>query len=593
MPSTRDPSGILTGPGKLHMDVASASADLFTTASSALLTNLSASLTGELAVPNVTATFTAGGAETSRLLSQATYGPFYVGDSGGDQLKDLFTVVNASDDTEIFSPLNNSYISVTSITPASVGSGFYSAGDLTINFNTPIPTSVQYKVYFGKRGTLAAIPKETAVNPVIRRAINRVRFPEFERTGLAPTSIAQPFDTVTNKYPDPYMAHWRAVLRGTTQSVVADFGGHNGFVYVGRKKNVQDGNDQSLRGHQAAAFLAVYEKSIASGTLGGQTVWTKIDPSLTAQVIAADVIECNASDYFYLTGPNRTSVRCGVDMIEVTYPTTGIKEVYLVSGLVNGNPRRVTVTTLGGAVVGFSTQSVTIKWIRTGFFAGGDNDFDTVSTDNYYKGLGHFVPGAITASPAAEVAQMPPFFSSGTIDTTRADSGRNSWNIKAFTWGGFTENAASVALLGRRQVKGELWGDGSVQSYGGRIQGLHANRGLTSNPTVSSNTTYSLNPTVNNQVRFDFSGSSTAVLTLNLDAAYTPTEGDMITVFVSYIGVTANSNGELSSVTWDTEFKFSGNDAQTPSPSGTVIKYQGHMTNGLFYMTRTDYQTGA
>lgn len=588
MPSTRIPSQILTGPGKLHMDVATAAADLFTTASGALLNSINDSISGEFAVPTSTATFTAGvGGDSSRLLTQSL-GPFYVGDSGGDVLKDLFMVVNASDDSEIFNPLNNLYVQVTSITPASIGSGFYSAGDLTVNFNTPVPQSVQYKVYFGKRATLSAIPVETSVNPVIRRTPNRVRFPEFDRTGLAPTSVAAPFDIVTNRYLDPYMAQWKAILRGATQSVVTNFGGSSGFVYVGRKKNVQDGNDESLHGHQASAFLSVYEKSITASTLGGQAVWTRINQAASAQVIAADVIECNASDYFYLTGPNRTSVRCGVDMVEVTY-SNGQKEAYIIAGLVNGNPRRVTVTTLGGAGVGFSTQAVTIKWIRTGFFVGGDNDFDTVSTDNYYKGLGHFVAGAITANPAIEIAQTPPFFASGTIDPVRADSARNNWNIKAFTWGGFTETGSTVASLGRKQTKGELLGDGSVMSYGGRIKGLLANRGLDTNPTITTNTTYTFNPTTNNQVWFDLSGATQVTLTLNIDPTYVASEGDMVVVFVSYNLITPASTGELSTVTWDSAFKFSGHDADTPSPAGTTLKYVGHRHSGVFYMTRTDY----
>jgi len=591
MPSPNDASQIPSGPGKIHTDVVTAAADLYIAGgASGGSGGVSPDILSQtLASPNTTAVFTANGfsGDTTLLLSNSTYGPFWVGSSPTEPLDNLFKVVNDADDTEVFNQTTHSYVQVSALS-TSVGGGFHD-GDVTLTFSPAIPPSVQYRVYYGRQAILSALPKEYASFPAIRRAANRARFPEFSRTGLAPTSVATPLDIANNPYPDPLMAQWKALIRGTPGTLTAQQSGSAGFVYVGRKKNVNDANDVSLTGHQSSAFLAVYEKEITSATLATHTVLTKIDPSLSALVNptgTADVVQLNLADYFRVIGPDKTALRCGVDMLEITF-FNGLKEVFIISSFDATDVRRAHLITLGGATASFpSSQSVNVRWIRPGMFLGGDTD-SQVSSTNYYKGFSHLVAGSITDTPDAEIIQEPPFFAAGTVEPARSSASNNSWNIKAFTWGGYNQTGASPAALGQRQVNGELWGDGSIQSYGGRIVGLHSQR--STSLSVSANLAYSWNPSATSCIKATFSGSTLCVLTLTLSGSYTPFEGDEVSLFVFCSG-DAGSQNELSTITWPTAMKFSGNDSNIVAPTGSVIKFTGKYMGSFFYMTRTDYQ---
>jgi hypothetical protein len=587
MPSPLDASQVSSGPGKLHTDVVTAAADLYI-ASGASGGGVSPDVLAQtLAAPSTTAVFTSsGGGDTSKTLIEGTYGPFWTGSSPSESLSDLFKVVNDADDTDIFNQTTNTYVQVTALS-SGIGAGFVSS-NLTLTFSPAIPTGTNYRVYYSKQAILSSLPKELASFLTIRRASERVRFPEFPRVGLAPTSVAAPLDIVNNPYPDPYMAQWKGLIRGTDGTLTAQQSGSAGFVYVGRKKNVNDANDVSLTGHQTAAFLAVYEKEITSATLASQTVLTKVDPSLTAQVNptgTADVVQLNLSDYFRVLSPDRTALRCGIDMLELTF-SNGLKEVFIIASLDATDVKRAHLVTLGGAVASFTSQTVNARWIRPAMFVGGDGG-SLSGSPFYYKGFGHLVAGSITVTPDAEIIQEPPFFAAGTVEPARAATSNNFWNIKAFSWGGYTQNGAAVANIGQRQVNGELWGDGSIQSYGGRIVGLQSKRPAAI--TVSTNTSYSWNPFTNSFLKVSLTGSTTSVLTLTLDSNYTAADGDEISIIILNSTSTGTA-GELSSTIWPTAFKFSANDANTVVPTGSVIKFTGTCTGGFYYMTRTDYQ---
>jgi hypothetical protein len=586
MPSFSDPHLIATGPGKLHNDVVGAAADLYIVAASSGGSSGTTVLSQPLAVPVTSGDFTAaGGGDATRTLNSGS-GPFYVGDSVSDSLQDLFKVVNSSDDTEVFNRATKSYVAVASISTP-VGGGFFS-GNLQLTFSTPVPAGVVYKVYYNKRSTLGNVPVELASFPMIRRSAERVRFPEFFRSGLAPTSIAVPVDTVTTSYPDPYLANWKAVIRGTTTGFYSpNLGGSSGFVSVGRKRNVNDANDVCFTGHQAAGFLAVYEKEILSGTLNGATALTKINPALSATVNptgTSDVLTLNALDYFRLTGPHRTAVRLGVDMVELTFPG-GLQEVFLISSFDATDPRSAHLMTLGGAAPQFVNGTVNVRWIRTGMFVGGDNDAST--SQHNFKGFSHLVPGNITTNPTLEIFQTPPFFAAGTTDPTNGDLSRGGWNIKAFTWGAYTQTGTLVTDIGNQTVLGELWGDGSIYSYGGHISGIHNNR-PDSHTLTGGTTAITWNPGASSLLAITITGSLVNTVNVSLAGAFTPADGDKFEMLYLQSCV-ASTAAEGSVVNWPGAFRFSGNDANVVAPTGTVIKYTGTTYGGVYYFTRTHY----
>lgn len=586
MPSSTNYNNIATGPGRIHIDVVSAAAELFTNSASGALSDLASVLDQPLATPVFKGYTAGGGGDASRVIASGD-GPFYVGDNVSDDLKDLFMVVDAATDAQIFNPHTRLYVATASIS-ASVGTGFTSSA-VTVTFNTPVPANVQYKIYYGRRSTLGSLPVELASNPVIRRSPDRVRFPEFDRTGYAPTSISNDIDyTGVDGYPDPYLAQWKAILKGTTAATInTGRSGATGYVHVGSKQNVADINDVTLRNVSSAGFLAVVEKDIKSATLAGNAPYTKIDSSLAATVQNNNEVLLNSADYFRLTGPNRTAIRLGVDMLEITF-ANGYKGVYFPISFDVSNARLVQIVTLGGVNPNLTTDAnVRVKWVRPTFFAGAS---ESPTALYEMKGTGYLVAGAITTTPSAEIPQTAPFYMAGTLDPARADSGNNNWNIKSLCWGSFTETGASTNTLGLKTIKGELWGDGSVQSFGGRIKGLHANRPKT--VTFAATGGDGIDPRATSQIRYDLTTTSTKVITLNLDGTYTPQEGDKVTVIISHTGTGASRTS--SSVVWPSGWKFSGTDADISnfSPDTVIpyLKFEGTYVNGICLFTRTDYE---
>lgn len=584
MPSTVDPSTVPSGPGKLHVDVVSAAADLYASASSSLIATISSALTQPLAAPTVTAA-SSGGVSSTILASGI--GPFYVGDSGGDSLADLFKVVDAVTDQEIFDPVSNNYVTVTSISPASVGSGFFS-GNLTLNFGLLIPSGVNFKVYYGRRVTVSNLPPELATNPVIRRSAERARFPEVPRTSLAPTSVAAPLNIVSGDYPDPYMAHWKAVLRGAPAALNLALGGSSGFVNIGSKRNINVTNDAALAAGQGSAFLSVYEKNtIGVGAIGLGNPLTRINAASTGTLnpggALPTTVELAGPDFFRTaTG---TAIRVGVDMVEVTFPS-GLKECYVIVGLDVTNARRATVATLGGASPTFTTATVTFRWIQTNFFVGGDNDSAGIPSF-HYKGMFHSPSSNLTDAPTVETAQAEPFFSS-----PREPDALFSWGQFAFTWGHYYQTTTLVPLsvIGSRNVTGELWGDGSVNTSA-RLIGMQSQRTTTIN--VNSTSASSWDPKAASTMIVNFSGSSAIVWTLSLAVGYAAlsvNHADEIAIFVSFSGITASSAGENTQIVWPANFKFSGVDGDVRGPAGRVMLFRGTLIGGTnWYFTRADY----
>lgn len=113
----------------------------------------------DIATPAVTADVTASGAVTAITLT----GPnLYLGTSGtSNNLAGIGTFIRVldSNDEEIFTTTgllcSPTTLSVT--TPDTVGSGLFSANNITINFTNAIPNGTVYRVYYYTRGNLATM----------------------------------------------------------------------------------------------------------------------------------------------------------------------------------------------------------------------------------------------------------------------------------------------------------------------------------------------------------------------------------------------------------------------------------------------------
>ena len=494
--------------------------------------------------------------------------------------------MTAADDTDIFNSNTQQYVRISAISPSVIGGGFGTVA-LTLTFSTPVPANLQYRVYYGRRVTVANLPVEMASNPMIRRTPNRVCFPEFDRTGYAPTSIS-PDQDYTTTYPDPYLSQWKATLRGVvgvSNTYDANYSGAIGYIHIGSRKNKLDINDRSVRGVPGAACLYAYEKDIRTSTFVDASVpLTRIDSSLAASVYNNHLVTLNAANYFYSgAGPFYTAIRLGVDMLEVTF-ANGSKKVVVVTAF-GANPQEAVVTTLGGAnpTFGVPVSAVTVKWIRPTFYTGG-----AVEQGGFeFKGSAHLSPSAISNTPATELTQSSFFFAAGTPNPVRDGGG---WNHEAMTWGSYQDTGSSPSAIGLKLKNGALLGDGTVESYGGRVRGLISKRS-TNFYSISSSTPFVWDPYSTSVLGILFVNSSAKVLTLTLDPDYVPQDGDSLEVIVC--NSDTSGLGWQSTIVWPTSFKFSGADADV---SGILdeptffVKFVGTYMNGACYFTRTDYE---
>jgi len=169
MPSDKDPNLIDVGAGKLHSNVATAAADYQTSSgTSSLLAAALAALNQELVIPTVTGNTVSVG-DTSIILSGAV-NPIWVGDNPGDSLKDLFRLVQASNDSLPTDAIGDP-IEVASIVGAAIGDGWFTGVGLTVNFTGVVPAGLTYRLYYGTRATLQSIPIEAFSFTTIRNSV--------------------------------------------------------------------------------------------------------------------------------------------------------------------------------------------------------------------------------------------------------------------------------------------------------------------------------------------------------------------------------------------------------------------------------------
>lgn len=597
MPSSTNPSTILSGPGRVPNDTVTAAAELFNAGSSQIVATLTDVLTQNLAkISSVSFTANAVTGDSSKSLPFSSSGYFV----GSANLKDLFKIVYDSDDNEIFNQTTGLYVSVVSISVPQTG--FVSALDIT--FSTPIPPSTVYKVYYGRQHTLASLPTDFTTNPGIRRAGERVLFPEYNRTSLAPTSVSNNQDYTSTGYPDPMLAQWKAILKGGTSVATYDTArsGAIGFVHLTSLANVLDGtgNDTLKSNIAGAGFLSAYEKDIKSSSFAtspASTVYTKVDSTLNVATTST-TITLNAADFIRVG--NSTSFRLGIDMLEVSF-TDGKKMVVVPTAFNSGSVRTLDgCKTLGGAASTMPVSSTAkARWIRPNFFAGGAHG--KFSTEFHLTGMSVLSPGCITDQPDEEIEHVPPFFSSGTLLTSRG--GIDNWNLKALTWGSYTEIGTALSDIGKKTVKGELRGDGSIISRGGRIVGFASERMTTwSISTITSS--YTFNPFDNSFLYVDISWSPTnigAILTMDAGYETEQKDGDQITLLFKLV---RTSEHQQISMSWPTSFIFSGDDGNLSSNPAryatglsivtsnmvSYVKLVGISAGGSFFITRTDYE---
>lgn len=123
----------------------------------------------DIAVPTIQ-DFAGGGSPVSSVV--LTGPAIFEGKSGTpntvDGIRTFIQLVDQNDNTIVDASGNE--CQVTAISGGTVGSGVFSAGNITLTVSPAIPTGIAHRVYFAVRSNLATLPVDAFTNIVIRSA---------------------------------------------------------------------------------------------------------------------------------------------------------------------------------------------------------------------------------------------------------------------------------------------------------------------------------------------------------------------------------------------------------------------------------------
>lgn len=520
-------------------------------------------------------------------------------------------------------------------------SGFYNTP--TVTLNAPIPTGTTYRVYYGERGNLATLPKDAFTGIKIRSAqevsgeVERVlrdlhaasganwndawlaTINSLARTGLdgryrlsstsdpgggtamdtpgnggfitrdgpgvrlrAPTYLLDTVGTVgIDRYPDPFLAMFK--LERVTPTVTTTYDQtRGGDVFVLQESpfhNTADAGEVAYGHVTGPLVLDVVPRNIASSTLGGGSVLTRISPS-TVCVVNPDAltdatsrrtIQTSGSDFFR-DGSSRTALRL-TDLIEVTDNTTGlVVGAYRVDGVLSAT--RIVVRALTGGVppLGPSggSANVRIRWLQPTTSIGG-----TQRSSGSGGVMPHFfvaAPGLLTTNYVGNSLPQPNAAFMGALNTRVGGSAPLAL-LHAMAWGGF-------GLDGAMAFNGNLYGDGSISTLGGRQSfNLVSNKEqiITLAGGATGNVALPVDLFKGGQIVVNFTNAPSVgtVLTMTLDGStgYSATGGDE---FDMYFVVPAGTTGPLS-ISWFVGLGFELiSDGVLPATNSTGVSLIVH-----------------
>lgn len=416
MPSSRIPSSIGAGPGKLSANTATATAQLFPSARASGDADVSLkeqrpTVSSDLSTyPDFTST-----GDVSRFLSGV--GVVWLGDDVNNAISDLFQIVTQDPSVLGSEPVltsEGSAVEVVSISGASVGDGFVdtTSTPFTLNFNSAILSGVDYRVLFSVPQTLVdtsdlqrnallraagslGLQGKTEVAAALAGGLDE-RYRRFtgavdrtvvtvdtegagatiNRDGKGVTIELPQTDWVSNRAPDPFLAAYRVeyddyTLTTATSGAGGDFGifGLTGHIWNGGAN--ERSSAQALSG-VAATFIP---RDIRSDALGGGTTRTYIPLGTVATLNATgsdpDRVTLTAPAYF-VNGSGLTAVRSGRDLLLITF-NDGSQQAYRIVLNFGLADNEAELETLSGEAVNFAapTPVSEVQWLSAYAVFGG------------------------------------------------------------------------------------------------------------------------------------------------------------------------------------------------------------------------------
>ena len=679
MPSDKALTNVTTGAGKLHSNVATAAADLqMSSGTEALLASVLAALQQELAIVTRTGAI-AGAGQTSHVVN-GSVNPIWLGDgSVSTDIEDYFRLVTEPGNNAPVDASGNP-ITISSLTGANIGDGWFTGASLTLNFSGAIAAGQFWQVYYTSRVTLQSLPGEAFSYSTIRNTQAGVR-PELQEvlrdlhsgaatdvwddawastildlaysglderyrrstTGAGNLDTAGDGAVITRDgqavtmestaqfgyyfYPnvtsDPYTAHFLTRAGPGPQSdqthrVNTD--GGTGYVGILQQRLSKSGVMRlNALAYTQASRMDLIERAFSAAVIGTANVRTKVTPGYTTDTrLNPDAgtgfddrreILLGTNDYFWevVSGDKTSEVAVGRDMIEITYPS-GDKIVCVITALDPSTNRKALVENLTGGGLSFpsgvATTGVSFRFIKAKYWQGCGTqqytDFengylipDGIKLGHFYHAIPPFVTDDITAGQEVEDIGDAEFFARA---QTIGQSGVANLTAKpyALKWGGYDPEGWV------QEVKGGLRGDGAVEATQYNMQ--------TRLVDVSASGSWDLlwHPTLEGSrlvIRvLHASGTATIAVTLATDYLNNVVAaGDKIEVVIVNGGFcpTPGPNapsGALYAISWPSEFKFSGGDANpilfNHSGQVTTQKWTGTFDTpafSKFLMTKTTY----
>ena len=537
-----------------------------------------------------------------------------------------------------------------------VTAGGFRTTTTALSLNVPIPTGVTYRVYYGERSNLASLPIDAFTTIKIRGAqevsaeVERVLrdlhstgiLTDWNATWLAtitslactgldgryrltaydpgplPMDVAGAGGTITrdgpavkiscpgydlstqglagtSTYPDPLMACLRiARAYGSTSSWYSTtVGGNVGLLQESPFHSVADANERTLNHTTGPLLLEVSPRDVLASTLGGAPVLTRINtgvlafinPAAGADATSRRTLLVGTGDF--LSSGGQTALR-STDYIELTEFYTGaVIGTYRVD-----TPLSTTTLTLKTLVEGLPViapagvaVAVNARWIQPTISIGGrsrEGSGDDQTAPHFFVAP----PSPLVSTWDANAATIQAVFLSALVD--RSLPATNQVLYSAMCWGGFD-------TTGEWAVKGTLFGDGGIVTEGGRQVFTLVNQTTYNQGINDTGGTLQWDPFLSGsrEIYTSIPPAGPCPITVALSAAsgYVETPGDVLTANV-YI---ADGTVGPMTITWPSNFVFSGSDGVIPSSNLTgstmIVSYvfRRALHQASWFAVRTDY----
>lgn len=222
------------------------------------------------------------------------------------------------------------------------------------------------------------------------------------------------------------------------------------------------------------ALVDVIPYDMRAATFNGDTLQTRIDASSATATLNPDslgtstarrTVQCGAGQYFSLTGPVRTAIRLGIDLLEVT-DSGGKVRTFIIQSILSAT--RVLVIGYGGFGGGTGLFGATaeagckIRILQVVSTIGGPLSF--ANNGVFKRPLFVTPPAILTTVVANEDIPGCSFFGAqtGSVADALADARRS----RALEWGATASPDAGGTVDGTVTPRGWLKGDGSITAKG-------------------------------------------------------------------------------------------------------------------------------